>query len=114
MLLTSFSGFVLADTESKKANDLVNTTNWQQLSAEQRMDILKSYQVLHQLDDKDRQNLQQQLDWFSQLSRQQQQRMREAWQNMSESEREYWKAQLKSASVEDRNEIREKILDKYD
>lgn len=88
---------------------------WQKLTAEERAELLKSYQALRQLDDKGRQDLQQRMEWFSQLPKDQQQRMREVWQNMSETEREHWKAQLKTvASPEQREELREKIMEKYD
>ncbi len=91
-----------------------STPAWQQLSPEQRRELLNSYQSLRQLDDKDKQDLQQRMDWFSQLPKDQQQRMREAWQNMSSTEREHWKNQLKTASADQRDQLREKILEKYD
>lgn len=111
----------VAATPAKKPEKSDMTVNrsmpatWQKLSVEERAELLKSYQALRQLDDKDRQDLQQRMDWFSQLPKDQQQRMREVWQNMSDSEREHWKAQLKTAnSPEQREELREKIMEKYD
>lgn len=106
-----------ANSPEKKNAGMVNTPStpaWQQLSAEQRRELLDSYQSLRQLDDKDKQDLQQRMDWFSQLPKDQQQRMREAWQNMSATEREHWKNQLKTASADQRDQLREKILEKYD
>ncbi|TEU30833.1 DUF3106 domain-containing protein [Alkanindiges illinoisensis] len=104
--------------KSEKPDVLVNSpmpASWQKLTPEERAELLKSYQALRQLDDKDRQDLQQRMEWFSQLPKDQQQRMREVWQNMSDSEREHWKAQLKTASSpEQREELREKIMQKYD
>lgn len=87
---------------------------WQKLSAEERAELLKSYQSLRQLGDKDREDLQQRMEWFSQLPKEQQSRMREVWQNMSETEREHWKTQLRTASPQQRDELREQIMQKYD
>ncbi|XID75528.1 DUF3106 domain-containing protein [Alkanindiges sp. WGS2144] len=112
VLFSSLATTSIANTEEKPAAP--STASWQMLSQEQRRELLNSYQLLHQLDDKDRQDLQQRMDWFSQLPKEQQQRMREVWQNMSASEREYWKNQLKDASAEQRIKLREKILEKYD
>jgi len=104
--------------KSEKPDVMVNSAmpaSWQKFTPEERAELLKSYQALRQLDDKDRQDLQQRMEWFSQLPKDQQQRMREVWQNMSDSEREHWKAQLKTASSpEQREELREKIMQKYD
>lgn len=112
---------VMASSPAKKvdkpavAGNSAMPATWQKLSAEERTELLKSYQALHQLDDKDRQDLHQRMEWFSQLPKEQQQRMREVWQNMSDSERERWKAQLKTANTpEQREELREKIMEKYD
>ena len=104
-----------ANTAEKKATVVTTSSSgWQQLSAEQRRELLNSYQSLRQLDDKDKQDLQQRMDWFSQLPKDQQQRMREAWQNMSATERAHWKDQLKNASAEQREQMREQILEKFD
>ena len=100
--------------EKKSTVTTSSSSGWQQLSAEQRRELLNSYQSLRQLDDKDRQDLQQRMDWFSQLPKDQQQRMREAWQNMSATERAHWKDQLKNASAEQREQMREQILEKFD
>ena len=118
------SGATLATTVSaantttfaEKKTASLNTTNasWQQLTVEQRRELLNSYQSLRQLDEKDKQDLQQRMDWFSQLPKDQQQRMREAWQNMSATERARWKDQLKNASGDERDQLREQILEKYD
>ena len=100
--------------EKKSTVTASSSSGWQQLSAEQRRELLNSYQSLRQLDDKDKQDLQQRMDWFSQLPKDQQQRMREAWQNMSATERAHWKDQLKNASAEQREQMREQILEKFD
>lgn len=122
LLILSLSGPAMAANPTKKIEkseasvpDSFMPATWQKLSAEERAELLKSYQALRQLDDKDRQDLQQRMEWFSQLPKDQQQRMREVWQNMSDTEREHWKAQLKTAnSPEKRKALREKIMQKYD
>lgn len=121
LLVLGLSLPVVAANPAKKtaaqhtAADHAISATWQKLSAEERAELLKSYQALRQLDDKDRQDLQQRMEWFSQLPKDQQQRMREVWQNMSDTERERWKAQLKTANTpEQREELREKIMEKYD
>lgn len=114
LILISLSAQSIANTPEKKPTASSLAASWQQLTTEQRSALLKSYQSLRQLDEKDKQDLQQKMDWFSQLPKDQQQRMRDAWQNMSATEREYWKNQLKSASAEMKIEIRENILEKYD
>ena len=116
LILSGLSMFATANTPEKKPVSTMSpmSASWHQLSTEQRRDLLNAYQSLRQLDDKDKQDLQQRMDWFSQLPKDQQQRMRDAWQNMSGTEREHWKSQLKTASAEQRDLMREKILEKYD
>lgn len=113
-ILTTVKAATANVAEKKPIVATISSTAWQQLSAEQRRELLNSYQSLRQLDDKDKQDLQQRMDWFSQLPTDQQQRMRDAWQNMSVTERAHWKDQLKNASAEQRDQLREQILDKYD
>ena len=102
--------------DSTKSADTVDSSDaaWQALSEEQRSELIKRYQDLHQVPAEDRSDLQQRMDWFSQLPKEKQQHMREVWQNMSSSEREYWKNKLKQASPDQREALREKILAKYD
>lgn len=113
-MLTTLPAANATTAEKKSLITPTSSSGWQQLSAEQRRELLNSYQNLRQLDDKDKQDLQQRMDWFSQLPKDQQQRMREVWQNMSATERTHWKDQLKNASAEQRDQLREQILEKYD
>ncbi len=113
-MLTTLPAANANTAEKKSMITPTSSSGWQQLSAEQRRELLNSYQSLRQLDDKDKQDLQQRMDWFSQLPKDQQQRMREVWQNMSATERTHWKDQLKNASAEQRDQLREQILEKYD
>lgn len=113
-MLTTLPAANATTAEKKSLITPTSSPGWQQLSVEQRRELLNSYQNLRQLDDKDKQDLQQRMDWFSQLPKDQQQRMREVWQNMSATERTHWKDQLKNASAEQRDQLREQILEKYD
>jgi thioesterase domain-containing protein len=92
----------------------VDHLTWQKLTDEQRDDLIKRYQDLRQMPEAERLDLQQRMDWFSQLPKDKQQRMREVWQNMSASEREHWKAKLRQVSPTQRETLREKIMQKYD
>lgn len=104
-----------ADNTLAPANPTsLSSSSWAQLNDSQKHQLLEAYKNLKPLDTQDQQDLQQRLDWFSQLPKAQQQRMREVWQNMSPVERDYWKAQLKIASPEQREELRNKIMAKYD
>jgi predicted Fe-S protein YdhL (DUF1289 family) len=54
------------------------------------------------------------MDWFCQLSNDEQQRMRIAWQNMSTQERNAIKKKLQTTTdLEKRAQIRRDILSKY-
>lgn len=106
---------VWADNDNK-APPLASVDNltWQKLTDEQRNNLIKRYQDLRQLPETERLDLQQRMDWFSQLSKDKQQRMREVWQNMSASEREHWKTKLRQVSPTQRETLREQIMEKYD
>ena len=112
-LQTSFAGFERFWVFSKDANSQVNDT-WDTMSDTEQQELIKRYQNLKEIPQEQRVALQQRMDWFSQLPKDQQQRMREAWQNMSATERAHWKDQLKNASAEQREQMREQILEKFD
>lgn len=99
--------------ESIKNVSATSEQQWQALNEEQRNELIKRYQDLHQLPEQERADLQQRMDWFSQLPKEKQQHMRIAWQNMSASQRDYWKRKLQRASPDQREVLREKILAKY-
>lgn len=92
----------------------VQTISWQQMSDQQRSELIKRFQDIKKLPDQERADLQQRMNWFSQLPKSQQQKMRDAWQNMSASERAHWRTKLLQANPEQRDDLRQKILDKYD
>ena len=54
------------------------------------------------------------MDWFTQLPDQEKQKMREVWQQMSSTERNELRKKMQKASTSDqRNEIREQYMQKY-
>lgn len=114
MSLCCSIGYAGDPAKTPDTAEMSNDPSWQALSEEQRSELIKRYQDLHQLPAEERADLQQRMDWFSQLPKEKQQHMREAWQNMSSSEREYWKNKLKRASPDQREVLREKLLAKYD
>lgn len=105
-------GKALPDAEEVTPH--LDTISWQQMTDEQRSGLIKRFQDVKKLQDEDSAELQQRMNWFSQLPKPQQQKMREAWQNMSVSERSHWRTKLKQATPEQREDLRQKILDKYD
>ncbi len=107
--------YAAADADTKNnENASFEAISWQQLNDEQRRELIKRFQDIKKLPDQERSDLQQRMDWFSQLPKQQQQKMREAWQNMSASEREHWKTKLRQATPHQRDDLRQKIIEKYD
>lgn len=112
-LQTSFAGFERFWIFSKDANAQVDDT-WDALSEEEQRAVIKRYQSLKELPANQSTNLQQRMDWFTQLPEQEKQKMREAWQQMSTSERNEMRKKMQKASTSDeRNEIREKYIQKY-
>ncbi len=112
-LQTSFAGFERFWIFSKDANTQVNET-WDALSEDEQKVLIKRYQNLKELPTEQSAALQQRMDWFTQLPEQEKQKMREAWQQMSTSERNEMRKKMQKASTSDeRNEIREKYIQKY-
>ena len=103
-------GVESSDTEVNR----LDTISWQQMSDEQRSELIKRFQDMKKQPDQESIDLQQRMNWFSQLPKSEQQKMRDAWQNMSASERTYWRNKLKQANPEQREDLRMKILNKYD
>ena len=57
------------------------------LSDSEQLALIKRYQSLKEMPEQQRINLQQRMDWFTQLPEAEKQRMRETWQMMSSQER---------------------------
>ena len=112
-LQTSFAGFERFWVFSKDANSQVNET-WDALSEEEQKALIKRYQNLKEIPTDQSTALQQRMDWFTQLPDQEKQKMREVWQQMSSTERnELRKKMQKALTTEQRNDIREQYMLKY-
>ena len=87
-------------------------TNCDSLTHEQQQTLIQNYQTLKDEDSK--LDLQKRMAWFCQLSSQEQQLMREAWQNMSTTARTELRKKLETANTpEERTSIRQAFLMKY-
>ncbi|NHB57783.1 DUF3106 domain-containing protein [Acinetobacter sp. 194] len=113
LLQTSFAGYERFWIFSKDSNNQVNDA-WDALSEDEQRALIKRYQNLKEIPEEQSTVLQQRMDWFTQLPEQEKLQMREAWQQMSTTERnEMRQKMLKATSAEQRTEIREKYLKKY-
>lgn len=111
-LQTSFAGFERFWIFSKDANTQVDDT-WNALSEEEQRAVIKRYQSLKELPANQRTNLQQRMDWFTQLPDAEKEKMREAWQKMSTQERNDLRQRMLKANGEERTAIREEYMNKY-
>lgn len=112
-LQTSFAGFERFWIFSKSADTKVNET-WNTLSENEQRALVKRYESLKDSSSKDQSvDLQQRMDWFTQLSDQEKQKMREAWQKMSTTERNDLRKRMQKAPLEDRAAIRQEYIEKY-
>ena len=57
--------------------------------------------------------LQQRMEWFTQLPEDEKQKMRDVWQKMNTQERNTLRKRMQNASIEERVLIREEYLSKY-
>ena len=111
-LQTSFAGFERFWIFSKGADTQVNET-WNALSEDEQRALMKRYQSLKEIPEKESSALQQRMDWFTQLPEQDKQKMREVWQQMSISERNEMRQRMQKASPDERISIREEYMHKY-
>ncbi|MBJ9720849.1 DUF3106 domain-containing protein [Acinetobacter calcoaceticus] len=111
-LQTSFAGFERFWVFSKDANTQVDDT-WNALSEEEQRAVIKRYQSLKDLPANQSTNLQQRMDWFTQLPEAEKEKMREAWQKMSTQERNDLRQRMLKANGEERTAIREEYMNKY-
>lgn len=111
-LQTSFAGFERFWIFSKDANAQVDDT-WDALSEEEQRAVIKRYRSLKELPANQSTNLQQRMDWFTQLPEAEKQKMREAWQKMSTQERKDLRERMLKANGEERTAIREEYMNKY-
>ena len=114
LLQTSFAGYerfwiFSKNTSSNQVNDA-----WDALSEEEQRALIKRYQNLKEMPEEQSTKLQQRMDWFTQLPEQEKVQMRDAWQQMSTTERnEMRQKMLKATTAEQRADIREKYIRKY-
>ncbi|MBN6530759.1 DUF3106 domain-containing protein [Acinetobacter pittii] len=111
-LQTSFAGFERFWIFSKDANAQVDDT-WDALSEEEQRAVIKRYQSLKELPANQSTNLQQRMDWFTQLPESEKQKMREVWQKMSTQERKDLRERMLKANGGERTAIREEYMNKY-
>lgn len=111
-LQTSFAGFERFWVFSKDANTQVDDT-WNALSEEEQRAVIKRYQSLKELPANQSTNLQQRMDWFTQLPDAEKEKMREAWQKMSTQERNDLRQRMLKANGEEKTAIREEYMNKY-
>ena len=111
-LQTSFAGFDRFWIFSKDANTQINDT-WDSLSETEQLALIKKYQTLKELPISERANLQQRMDWFTQLPEEEKQKMRETWQKMSSNERRELASRMQNATPEERPSIRDEYINKY-
>ncbi|TXJ09584.1 MAG: restriction endonuclease [Acinetobacter sp.] len=82
------------------------------LNKEQQHQLITTYQSIR--DEEQKLDLKKRMEWFCQLSDDEQQRMRLAWQNMSTQERNQLKKKLQTTTdSEKRNQIRHEVVKKY-
>ena len=111
-LQTSFAGFERFCIFSKSADTKVNET-WNTLSENEQRALIKRYESLKDEPKDQSVDLQQRMDWFTQLPEQEKQKMRDAWQKMSTQERNDLRKRMQKAPLEERAAIREEYIEKY-
>lgn len=111
-LQTSFAGFERFWIYSKSADTKVNET-WNTLSENEQRALIKRYESLKDEPKDQSVDLQQRMDWFTQLPEQEKQKMRDAWQKMSTQERNDLRKRMQKAPLEERAAIREEYIEKY-
>ena len=86
---------------------------WDDLSPEEQRILIKRYQTLKEIPTDQSSQLQQRMEWFTQLPDDEKQKMRDIWQKMSTQERNNLRKRMQNASLEERVTIRDEYLSKY-
>ena len=86
---------------------------WDDLSPEEQRILIKRYQTLKEIPTDQSSQLQQRMEWFTQLPDDEKQKMRDVWQKMSTQERNNLRKRMQNASLEERVTIRDEYLSKY-
>lgn len=88
--------------------------NWNELSTDQQKQLLQRYKNLKDISTNQSSSLQSRMDWFTQLPEQEQQKMREAWQQMSTQQRQEMRSKMQKAkTLDERNTIRQEYMQKF-
>ncbi|MEB3766258.1 DUF3106 domain-containing protein [Acinetobacter sp. MD2] len=114
-LQTGFAGFERFWPFHSKSDSIAQTDdNWNELSTDQQKQLLSRYQNLKDLPTTKSESLENRMNWFAQLPEQEQQKMREAWQQMSTQQRQEMRERMQNATtVDERNSIRQEYIQKF-
>ncbi|MBF7694912.1 DUF3106 domain-containing protein [Acinetobacter rathckeae] len=113
-LQTSFASLWPFSLHTTPSNAMNNDDNWNELSTSQQQVLLQHYQSLKDIPEKQRTDLQQKMEWFTQLSEEEQQRLRLAWQHMNTQQRKQLRKEIEQAKTkEERDQIRQQYIEKY-
>ncbi|MGR0305007.1 DUF3106 domain-containing protein [Acinetobacter beijerinckii] len=112
LLQTSFAGSERFWVFSKP-NKATTEEAWDDLSSEEQRVLIKRYQTLKEIPTDQSSQLQQRMEWFTQLSEDEKQKMRDVWQKMNTQERNILRKRMQNASADERLNIREEYLTKY-
>lgn len=87
--------------------------NWDELTPQQQKVVLQHYQTLKDVPENQNQ-LQQRMDWFTQLPENEKQKIRDVWQNMSVKARKEMRLKMQKAKNKtERNKIRNEYMQKF-
>ena len=112
LLQTSFAGSERFWVFSKLSKPTTEEA-WDDLSPEEQRILIKRYQTLKETPTDQGSQLQQRMEWFTQLPDDEKQKMRDIWQKMSTQERNNLRKRMQNASLEERVTIRDEYLSKY-
>ena len=112
LLQTSFASSERFWTLSKSVKPSTEE-GWDDLSPEERHILIQRYQTLKEIPAAQSSQLQQRMEWFTQLPDDEKQRMRDVWQRMNTQERDTLRKRMQNASIEERINIREEYFNKY-
>lgn len=113
-LQTSFASLWPFSLHTTPSNVMNNDDNWNELSTSQQQVLLQHYQSLKDIPEQQRTDLQQKMEWFTQLSEEEQQRLRLAWQHMNTQQRKQLRKEIEQAKTkEERDQIRQQYIEKY-
>ncbi|MDH0031249.1 MULTISPECIES: DUF3106 domain-containing protein [Acinetobacter] len=112
LLQTSFAGSERFWVFSKPSKPTTEEA-WDDLSPEEQRILIKRYQTLKEIPTDQGSQLQQRMEWFTQLPDDEKQKMRDVWQKMSTQERNNLRKRMQNASLEERVTIRDEYLSKY-